>query len=102
MTKAYVTSSQDGNLFLTWGFLISSANEALLHRGGHQFSLLGVHVAHGQPASAARRRGLLREQQPPVGAARPVEPHRVVQARPGRPAGPPAPPLPPAPRVPPR
>src|ERR1700741_3188143 len=95
MTEAYVTSSGPGNLFLTWDYLISNANKALLHRGDHQFSLLGEHVAHGQPASSAGRRGLLREQQPPVGAERPVEPHRVVQARPDRLAVLPDPSVPP-------
>src|SRR5262249_13697418 len=100
MTEAYVTSSQPGNTFLTCIFASplrppaqappgSSAggpDQALLDHRDHQESIFCEDLPRGKPSRRAGERRFLRVQQPPVGAERPVEPHRVIQARP---AGPP-------------
>src|SRR5215471_13888176 len=62
--------------------LLARANQALLDHRYHQAALLGEYFPPRQAPGAAQRRRLLGVEQPPVGAERAVEPHRVVEAGP--------------------
>ena len=56
-------------------------DEPLLHHRHRERAVAPVDEPFGQPAPGLRRRTALVVQQPLVGAQRPVEPHRMVEAR---------------------
>ena len=55
-------------------------DQPFLDHGDGEPALAGEDLAAGEATAARRRRGVLRVEQPLVGAERPVEPHGVIEA----------------------